>query len=313
VHRTSLRRRAAQELADRTGDLLGARERSQVGVARDRHDAPLLRDDDAQGIRSLREPERRCVSRPPFANGREIARKRQVHGEPRHAVSHHEDRAVVTGRVRVEQAEDQRLADPRVERDPAFHMPLEGLPTGNHDEGSGARLRQTRDGASQRVDHVERGRRRLAPKPPDGELLEETPQIVLKDHDDDEYEDGEEALKDPGGQLEVEPPRGQVYGGDQHHADQREAGARVPQPDDSRPQQERDQQYVESVRQPHGVTPPGDGSSRSWRSSANTWLSVASMARNDSASRNTYSTFDPLGPVDRRTWEAISSSGAGPR
>jgi hypothetical protein len=219
-------------------------------VVRDGERAALLGDDDAQGVAALGEAERRGVPRAARAELLAGRRERQVDREALDAVAAHDDGAVVAGRARVEEREQQGLAQSAVELDAAFEVAVEGL-AARHDEQRadrpGGELGQC---AGDRVDRPRRRRGKPPPEAHDGDPLEEPPEVLLEDHDRHDHDDGQEALEDPGGELEADPAHHQVDRRHDPDPERREARARAPQPDDPGEDQRCDERDVEQVGDP---------------------------------------------------------------
>ena len=173
--------------------------------------------------------------------------------EADHAVALDRDRAIVTGRVRVEDREQDRLRQQPAERDPAGHVAIERFAAGNHDQRTDALRRQPPHRAHHHVDRVERRRRRLAPQPPHRDLLEEPAQVLLEHHREHDHQHGEEALEDPDRHLELELARHQECRRRDRDAAEREARPRTAQPRERRPQHQRDERDVDEVGEANAV------------------------------------------------------------
>src|SRR5262249_21762146 len=159
-------------------------------------------------VRELGDAERRAVARAEGGELPEILRKREMRCKTRHMVALDDDRAVVPRRMRIEDAPQKRLADLAVERDAAHDMARERIVARYDDQRADAVFRKIGGGAHKRI-----GRLRLEleitgrPPAPDRDALENLPELLLKDDNDHDQEDREEALKDPRRQLQLELPR----------------------------------------------------------------------------------------------------------
>jgi hypothetical protein len=224
-------------------------DRPQPPARRDLHRAALLGHDDAERIGALGEAERGRVARAEAGELLAVARQREVYREARDAVVHEHDGAVVAGRARVEEREQQRLGDAAVELDAAFDVPVDRLAAGHDDQRAGARGGEPLDRAHE---HVARPAARLlaaAPRHPRAHLLEDPAQVVLEHDHEDEHEDREERLEDGGGELEPELARGEVDRAEGAEAEQRRTRARAADEAQPHPRERRHHRDVREVEQ----------------------------------------------------------------
>ena len=245
----SLRRRGilleASELAEK---LLGPIEGAELAVPGDRNGTALLGYDDAQAVCDLRQPERRSVPCSASAELLLVRGQGEVQREAGDSSAGHENRAIVTGGPRVEEAQEERLAHQRVERHPSFDVSLQGLAPWNQDECAGSGLGEPRDGSHQCVADAGRRKRRSPSESPQRDLFEQPPQILLEDHHHDDHQDREEPAEDPRREAEAEDLRRQVDGADDHQSDEGEPRPGAPEPDEDGPEQDRDGRDIEEIR-----------------------------------------------------------------
>jgi hypothetical protein len=175
-----------------------------------------------------------------------VGRERQVDAEADRSIAAHHDRPVMPRGVRIEEGEQQRLADPSVQEDPSLQMALERGTAGEHEQCSPMAACQLRDGPHENVHEPGRGPMGADTHPPATDLLEEAPQVVLKDDDDDHDRQRHEALEHPGGELEAQLSHEQGRADQQHQADQDQTRARA-QPAKPRPDHGGHEQHVQQV------------------------------------------------------------------
>ncbi len=170
-----------------------------------------------------------------------------MHGEALQARPAQDHRAVVARRARVEDRQEQRLAESPVERDSALDVALDRLALRQHDQRPDARGGEACDRAHDHIGHVDAAAVARGSAAQAAELLEQTAQILLEHDDDHEHEHREEALEQRCRELEVERAREQVDA-----AEQRQPRECTPSPGaaheaDREPEQEADRGDVDQI------------------------------------------------------------------
>ena len=145
------------------------------------------------------------------------------------------DGTVVARRTRVEQAQQDRLAQFAVQLDPPLDVTAEVLRPGDDQQGAGPRSRELGNRTHDQIDHSGSQGLRTTTQTPGADLFEEATQVLLKDHHHHDDQDGEEALEEPHRELELELLRRHVDAAEQqeparrHHQPAPAAGDRVRQ------------------------------------------------------------------------------------
>ncbi len=245
--------RAAQERFESLAQLSGRRDPLEPRSPRDRHLAPLLRHDDAEGIASLGEPETCGVARPAAADLAPLGRERQVDTESRHLPAPDHDRPVVSRRPRIDEAPQQGIRDPTVEKEAAIEQPLEGLAPGQDEERTdpavGQRMRQLRE----LCEEIGGGPRRRVADHEHRDALEQPPQVVLEHDHEHQRSHGDEALEQRRRQAEIQPLRSPEEHRDREYAPERDASPSLAHPGDQDPEQAGDDRDVEHVDDAKGA------------------------------------------------------------
>ena len=242
----------------------GSSARTRLRAAGHAHRAVLFRDDDAERVRALREPQRGRVTRPVRPDLREVGGQRQVDSESADTAGLHDRGSVVARRVGIEEAEQQRLRDGALQREAALEERVQRVPPGEHDQGAPACRGEAEARAHDVLEQDLPGGRGPAPDAEDGEALEEALQVVLEGEDEHDRRDQEEPLKEPGRQGEADLPRGEVDEADDAHAGEgqpRPGAAEHPQQDEDRHRDDGDvrrlvEEREQQGRQAHGPASP---------------------------------------------------------
>ena len=87
---------------------------------------------------------------------------------------------------------------------------------------------------------------------PNGDSFKELAQLLLKDHDDHDQENGEESLKDPRRHLQVEVPSDDIDAAKNKDAANHEGGPRLPRPNDGGIEQHRHEDDIDDLRESDG-------------------------------------------------------------
>ena len=144
-------------------------------------------DDEAHGIGQLRKSEGRAVPSASPRNARRVLGQREVNRKTSDAIPLDDYGAVMSGRVRVEEALDQGQAQYPVELDAAFEMAFQRLTSGQNDEGTDPIARELEQASNQNVERTVVGLYVSSAQTPHGQSLEELSQFLLKnDHHDKE-------------------------------------------------------------------------------------------------------------------------------
>src|SRR5215469_543354 len=102
----------------------------------------------------------------------------------------------------VEQREQERVAQPTAEQYSTLHIALQRIAPAHHDQRTRAVARQFDDGPHQRIGGLwVRLFWAAPPKADRRDSFEEPTKLALEDHDQDDHQDCEEALEEPGGEL----------------------------------------------------------------------------------------------------------------
>ena len=214
---------------------------------RDGDRAALLGDHQAECVAAFGQPERRGVagsSRPEFAS---VFRQRQMDGKTLQPVFPHHQRPVVTGRSRAEQAVDEFLADGGLQYNPALQEPVERFPSGQDHQGAPPIRRQAMHRANQYRQAPPVGPRYPSAQAQCGNLLEEPPQVVLEDNNQQHDEDGKKTLEYPRRQLQFELARQEIEGAQKRQPGQRHAGVHPSGPGQQPPEQHAHDRYVHDI------------------------------------------------------------------
>src|SRR6266508_2244133 len=169
--------------------------------------------------------------------------------ESRDSVSFDNDRAVMTGRMGIKYAFQYRFAKLGVRLDSTRNMSPQGILALNHHKRAHSVSHQVGQTSSQNVGGFGTKRRRSLGKAPHRDRFKNLSQLFLKNHHDHDQENGEEALKDPSGQLEPDLARDDVYDNENKKSAHDEGGARSFDPDARRVKHHGDKQDIDDVRQ----------------------------------------------------------------
>ena len=249
------RARLVRELAQGATEGVGVLRLHQAPGAGHAHRTVLFRDGDAERVRLLGEPQRGGVAGPVSPELREVGGQRQVDGESADGAGLHDRGAVVAGRVRIEEAEQQRLRDGALQREAALEERVQRVPPGEHDQGAPARRGEAEARAHDDLERTLLEGRGPAPEAQDREALEEALQVVLEGEDEHDRRDQEQPLEEPGGQGEADLPRGEVDEADDAHADEgqpRPRAAEHPQQDEDRHRDDGDVRRLVEEREQQG-------------------------------------------------------------
>ena len=184
---------------------------------------------------------------PPAPDFAPLGRKRQMRAEARHLAPAHDDRAVVSRRSRVEQAPEQRRAHAAVQIGAAVEQSAQGLAPGQNEERAHEILGQPETDAAELVEHVTGRTPRAVSHREECDALEETAQIVLEDHHENQGREGDEALKQRGQQPQLQRGGRPEQGRHGCDAAQRHARPRLTNPNDRKPAEsghDEDVQYI---------------------------------------------------------------------
>jgi hypothetical protein len=91
------------------------------------------------------------------------------------------------------------------------------------------------------------GRNSFSGETPNGDSFKELAQLLLKDHDDHDQENGEETLKDPRRHLQVEVASDNVDASQNQDTANHEGGPRLAGPNDGRVEQDRHENDVNDL------------------------------------------------------------------
>ncbi len=208
---------------------------SKPSVSGDRDSAFFLGHDHAEGVAQFGQTEGGAVTRADVCELLEVLGKRQMGGKPHKAFPGDDHRAVVPRGARIEDAFEQGLADLAAEFDAAHDMPPYGILAFDDQKRADSVLREIGRGPYQYVDGL-RAQRPLVFRcqTPHRDALEKLPELFLKDDHDDDQKNGEEPLKDPGRQLEIQIAGENINRGDDEDAPDDEGCAGVLDPDNRR-------------------------------------------------------------------------------
>ncbi len=197
----------------------------------ERDAAPLLGDHDADRVGPLRKTEGRRVAEAQTAVLGRVRREGQMAAEAHHPVAVDEDGAVVTDRMGIEDALQEGLAQDAVEVASPREVAVEGIVPLEDDQG--ADLLACKVGCGLGKDlraFVECGdlEEPLPETSQQGQAFEETPEVLLKDDDEDEQQDRKEGLENDGGQIELEEAGKDIDDPEQGDARERRNGTPGP-------------------------------------------------------------------------------------
>ena len=244
---TTRARAALQELLDESPQRVGRLDGRETAPPGDGDDPALLGHHDAERVAPLGESERRGVPRPAFPQLIELRRERQMHAEARHLAAADHDRAVVSRRLRVEEAPQERFAHASAQVVPPVEESIDRLPTGEHEERADPRVREREAQRTELIENIVTRSRRRAAHQPERKTFEEATQIVLEDDDQDERGDRDEALEQRRREPEVEQRSQPEQGTHDRHPAEGHPHARLADPRDRDPAEHRDDHHVQHV------------------------------------------------------------------
>jgi len=170
-----------------------------------------------------------------------------VNREALDALPGDENGAIVSGRVGVEKALQQGDAHATVELDAAVEMSAERLFSRQDDESPDTVAREVGEAPNEHVGDAALRNGLLTSEAPHRQPFEELAQFLLKDDYDDDDQGSEETLQDPYRQLEIEHDCEDVENSKQQNAARDEDRACVPNPNDGKIKQARDEKDVDDI------------------------------------------------------------------
>jgi len=127
-------------------------------------------------------------------------------------------------------------------------VPFQGVVAAHDDEGPDLVFGKVGQGPDQNVDRTRTQRRgRFGGKAPDSDPFKDLPEFFLEDNDNDDQEDREEALKDPGRQLQLQLTRDDINRRQDEHPPDDESCPGPLCPNDSGVEQDRDKKNIDHI------------------------------------------------------------------
>jgi len=182
--------------------------------------------------------------------------KRQVAAEQGDAAVFNDHRAVVAHGMGIEDAGQQGLAEPAVERDAAGQMAVQRITARNDDQCADAlfgQIARRLGDDPRRLFHLRQGPDLAAQIAQHRQALEKTAQVFLKDHHQHEKQNGEKALQDDQREVKLEKPGQEVHAAQKQNADQNKARRPRLEPHQKREDHRGDDHHIQDILYPDAL------------------------------------------------------------